>query len=253
MDNVLVDFSSGIARLSEEIKKEYEGRLDEVPGIFSLMDPLPGAIEAVKRLSQFFDVYILSTAPWKNISAWSDKAAWVHKYFGADKDSPFYKRLIITHHKNLNKGDFLIDDRTKNGAGDFEGELIQFGSEKFSDWHKVIDYLIYKVIHAKLTRPTEHYDEWIKERECIKKKSDLLAKALGYGWRFYLAIMKDKDLSKAVLDSDIEYIKKNLDILSTLKEPDLSRARSEFKNSIFKGLEEEADRIDDIILDLWVD
>jgi len=253
MDDVLVDFSSGIARLSEEIKKEYDGRLDEVPGIFSLMDPLPGAIKAAKRLSESFDVYILSTAPWKNISAWSDKAAWVHKYFGADKDSPFYKRLIITHHKNLNKGDFLIDDRSKNGAGEFEGELIQFGSEKFSDWDKVIDYLIDKVIHAKLTWPTAHYDEWIKERECIQKKSDILAKALGYSWRFYLAIMKDKDLSKAVLDSDIEYIKKNLDILSTLKEPELSRARSEFKNSIFKGLEEKADRIADVIYDLYVD
>ena len=144
MDNVLVDFSSGIARLSEEIKKEYDGRLDEVPGIFSLMDPLPGAIEAVRKLSKYFDVYILSTAPWKNISAWSDKAAWVHKYFGNDNDSLFYKRLIISHHKNLNKGDFLIDDRTKNGAGEFEGELIQFGNEKFPDWDKVIDYLISK-------------------------------------------------------------------------------------------------------------
>jgi len=142
MDNVLVDFSSGIARLSEETLKEYEGRLDEVPGIFSLMVPFPGAIEAVKLLSQYFDVYILTTAPWKNISAWSDKAAWVHKYFGEEKDSPFYKSLIISHHKNLNKGDFLIDDRTKNGAGEFEGELILFGSEKFPDWERVCDYLI---------------------------------------------------------------------------------------------------------------
>jgi len=129
MDNVLVDFQSGIDRLNEETLKEYEGRLDEVPGIFSLMKPLSGAVEAVKLLSQYFDVYILSTAPWKNISAWSDKAAWVHKYFGDKKESVFYKRLIISHHKNLNKGDFLIDDRTKNGAGEFCGELIQFGTE----------------------------------------------------------------------------------------------------------------------------
>ena len=144
MDNVLVDFRSGIACLSEETRQEYEGRLDEVPGIFSLMKPLDGAVDAVKLLSQYFDVYILSTAPWKNISAWSDKAAWVQRYFGADKDSQFYKRLIITHHKNLNKGDFLIDDRTKNGAGEFEGELILFGSEKFPSWKSVTDYLIKK-------------------------------------------------------------------------------------------------------------
>jgi 5'(3')-deoxyribonucleotidase len=141
MDNVLVDFASGIARLSEETKREYEGNLDEVPGIFSLMDPMPGAIEAVKTLSQYFDVYILSTAPWKNTSAWSDKAAWVQKHFGEEKESAFYKRLIITHRKDLNQGDFLIDDRTKNGAGEFKGELIQFGSERFPNWDTVTDYL----------------------------------------------------------------------------------------------------------------
>ena len=145
MDNVLVDFSSGIARMSEEMRKEYEGRLDEIPGIFNLMKPLVGAVDAVKELAQYFDVYILSTAPWKNISAWSDKAAWVQKYFGDSKDSPFYKRLIISHHKNLNKGDFLIDDRTKNGAGKFEGELILFGNEKFPSWKTVTDYLMSKI------------------------------------------------------------------------------------------------------------
>ena len=144
MDNVLVNFQSGIDQLSEETLKEYEGRLDEVPGIFSLMEPLCGAVEAVKLLSQYFDVYILSTAPWKNISAWSDKVAWVHKYFGDEKESVFHKRLIISHHKNLNKGDYLIDDRTKNGAGEFCGELILFGSERFLNWEAVTKYLINK-------------------------------------------------------------------------------------------------------------
>jgi 5'(3')-deoxyribonucleotidase len=93
MDNVLVDFQSGIDRLSDETKKEYDGRIDDVPGIFSLMEPMPGAVEAVKLLSEYFDVYILSTAPWKNISAWSDKATWVQKHFGDGKDSVFYKVL----------------------------------------------------------------------------------------------------------------------------------------------------------------
>jgi len=106
------------------------------------MEPLPGSIEAVKLLSHYFDCYILSTAPWKNIPAWSDKATWVQKYFGNNKESPFFKRLIISHHKNLNKDDFLIDDRTKNGAGEFDGELILFGSEKFPDWDEVIEYLL---------------------------------------------------------------------------------------------------------------
>jgi len=144
MDNVLVNFQTGIDRLSEQIKQEYEGRLDEVPGIFGLMEPVTGAIESVKNLNEYFDLYVLSTAPWRNPSAWSDKAIWIQKYFGSEQGSIFYKKLIISHHKNLNKGDFLIDDREKNGAKDFEGELILFGSERFKDWEKVAEYLMSK-------------------------------------------------------------------------------------------------------------
>jgi 5'-nucleotidase len=137
MDNVLVDFPSGIAQLSNEQQSQYEGVLDEVPGIFSLMDPMPGAIEAYTELSALFDTYILSTAPWENSSAWSDKINWVKKYLG----DVAHKRLILSHHKNLNIGDYLIDDRLKNGADKFLGEHIYFGEGNFPDWGAVLDYL----------------------------------------------------------------------------------------------------------------
>ena len=117
MDNVLVDFPSAFEKLSEETFNEYEGRLDEVPGIFSLMKPLEGAKDAFDTLAAGYDTYILSTAPWENPSAWSDKLLWVKTHLG----NAAYKRLILSHHKNLNAGKFLIDDRTKNGAGDFGG------------------------------------------------------------------------------------------------------------------------------------
>ena len=52
MDNVLVDFPSGIAKIDRSLQKEYEERFDDVPGIFSLMEPMPGAIEAFKELSE---------------------------------------------------------------------------------------------------------------------------------------------------------------------------------------------------------
>ena len=142
MDNVLVDFKTGIEKLSDEVRAEYEGRLDDVAGIFALMDPMPNAFESVKQLAQKYDLYVLSTAPWKNASAWCDKLEWIKRYFGEDEGSVFYKRLIISHHKNLNKGDYLVDDREKNGAGDFEGELILFGSERFPDWGAVTEYLL---------------------------------------------------------------------------------------------------------------
>lgn len=69
MDNVLVDFESGLAQISEAVKKEYEGRLDEIPGLFGLMKSMPGAIDAMHELQKHYDLFILSSAPWKNPSA----------------------------------------------------------------------------------------------------------------------------------------------------------------------------------------
>lgn len=136
MDNVLVDFESGLAQVSEEVRLEYEGRLDEIPGLFGLMKPLPGAIDAMHELQKHYDLFILSTAPWKNPSAWSDKVTWVTKYL----DDVFHKRMVITHRKDLCLGDYLIDDRGKNGTSEFTGEWIEFGSEQFPDWNSVLEY-----------------------------------------------------------------------------------------------------------------
>ena len=111
MDNVLVDFKTGIDQLDNDTLIEYEGRLDEVPNIFSLMNSYNNAIESVEKLSEKYDLY---------------------------------KRLIISHHKNLNAGDYLIDDRPNNGAKDFKGEWIHFGSESFPDWNSVTRYLLSK-------------------------------------------------------------------------------------------------------------
>ena len=40
MDNVLVDFQSGLDQVSEEVKAEYAGRLDEIPGLFAKTNPI---------------------------------------------------------------------------------------------------------------------------------------------------------------------------------------------------------------------
>ena len=34
MDGVLADFESGLAKVDDEVKKEYLGRFDEIPGLF---------------------------------------------------------------------------------------------------------------------------------------------------------------------------------------------------------------------------
>lgn len=138
MDGVIVDFASALELQSEETLKEYEGRLDEIPGLFSQMKPMPGALEAVRRLNEKYDCYILSTAPWNNPSAWSDKVAWITEHL----DDVFHKKMIITHCKHLCKGNYLIDDRDKHGASEFEGEWIHFGSERFPNWEIVLEYLL---------------------------------------------------------------------------------------------------------------
>lgn len=138
MDGVIVDFKSGIERTDSATLQQYEGHYDDIPGIFARMEPMPGAIEAFRRLAEHYDTYILSTAPWNNPSSWSDKVVWVQRYLG----DVAYKRLILSHHKDLCEGDYLIDDRTKHGAGDFHGKHIHFGSEEFPDWDSVLKYLL---------------------------------------------------------------------------------------------------------------
>lgn len=70
MDNILVDFASGIAKLDAKTASKYEGRLDDVLGIFALMEPIPGAIETVHLLAKKNDVFIFSITPWNNPSFW---------------------------------------------------------------------------------------------------------------------------------------------------------------------------------------
>jgi hypothetical protein len=174
MDGVLVNFQSGIDRLSEELRQEYAGRYDEAPGIFALMEPMPGAIEVIYKLQSDYDIYILSTAPWNNPLAWADKVEWVQKYL----PQIGYKRLILSHHKELNRGDFLIDDREVNGAKEFQGELILFG-KYHDDWWNIWGYL-----ESKFDEPAHHVptlvgpdsDPAIKDEEVRCKKNRMESK-----------------------------------------------------------------------------
>lgn len=137
MDNVLVDFPSAFPHVDPGLLIKHATDKDNIPGIFGRMAAMPGAIAAFDELASIFDTYILSTSPWDNPSAWSDKLLWVKRHLGQTA----YKRLILTHHKNLNNGHFLVDDRSKNGADRFAGELVLFGSDRFPDWSSVLSYL----------------------------------------------------------------------------------------------------------------
>lgn len=139
MGGVLMDFHAGLELIGDELRKQYAGRYNEVPNIVSYLTPIKGAVEAMSALQQSgkYDVYILSTSPWSNPTTWSDKVEWVNRYL----DKYYCKRLILSHHKNLLRGDYIIDDRGKHGTSGFKGEWLRFGSEEFPDWDSVLKYL----------------------------------------------------------------------------------------------------------------
>ena len=62
MDNVLVDFPSGIAKLDPSTQQKFADDLDEVPGIFSLMEPMEGAITSFNSLKEVRHLYPLDRA-----------------------------------------------------------------------------------------------------------------------------------------------------------------------------------------------
>jgi 5'(3')-deoxyribonucleotidase len=109
---------------------DMDGVLARHPGAkngdvnFHELAPIEEMVSLYKKLAQDprCDVYLASTAPWSAPEAWVAKRLWVEKYLGDDA----YKRLILTHHKNMLIGDILIDDRDANGAKDFKGQWIQY-------------------------------------------------------------------------------------------------------------------------------
>lgn len=139
LDGVIVDLIGELNFELENSTIKYNDPtdlIDDSETIFLNAKPIPHALESIEELEKHFDVYILSTAPWHNINAWFQKRIWVEKYLPS-----MFKKLILTHHKNQLIGDYLIDDRTKNGAGEFKGEHLHIFTEKYPDWQSIIDYL----------------------------------------------------------------------------------------------------------------
>lgn len=138
MDGTLVDFKAGIPGITKEQRAKYGDDIDDIPGYFAGLPPIDGALDDFHRLSEAYETYILSTAPWNNPSAWSDKVKWVHRHL----PGAAHKRLILSHNKHLVQGDYLIDDRLVHGVDRFPGEHLHFGSDRFPDWRAVLEYLL---------------------------------------------------------------------------------------------------------------
>jgi len=137
LDGVMVDLEAHVVARHGQQGLAKIGMLTNVDKqLFLDPPPIKGAIEAVKKLAEKHEIFFLSTAPWSNSQAWMDKRIWVQRNLGKFA----HKRLILSHRKDLLMGDFLIDDRTKNGAGEFKGKLLQFGTPEFPNWDAVLNF-----------------------------------------------------------------------------------------------------------------
>lgn len=146
MDGVIADFNQGVIQLQEE-KYSHKTFLswdqtadficDKHPNLFENLPPIEGAIATVEKLFEIYDVYFLSTPVWRNPKSYQGKRIWIEKHFGEKSK----KRLILTHRKDLQIGDYLVDDRLHNGAGAFKGFHIHFGTNFFPDWEVTLKYL----------------------------------------------------------------------------------------------------------------
>lgn len=149
LDGVVADFDKAIKEFCPELQTsdhypDYETRskkIDEIceanPEIFHTLPPIEGSIEAVNKLFDLFEVYFLSTAMWNVPMSFTGKRIWIEEHFGEAAK----KRLILTHRKDLNVGDFLVDDRLRNGVENFTGEHIHFATEQFPNWDVTFEYL----------------------------------------------------------------------------------------------------------------
>lgn len=139
MDGVTSDFEK--AKKNHPLSKHtpFKGRPDKIIDIYKDLDPIEGSIQSINKLFNDirYEVYFLSTPPWDNPEAWTHKRLWIEKYFG----NKVRHKLILSARKDLNIGDFLIDDSHRRGQPNFKGEWLEFGSEKFPNWKSVLSYL----------------------------------------------------------------------------------------------------------------
>lgn len=147
MDGVMCDFMKEVYEAFPNIDKMDKTNQESVidffleknPRYFSCLPPIEGAIDTIRLLSEFYQIYFLST-PARNVPfSYMDKKKWLNEHIFSKMDISD-KNLILTHRKDLAIGDYLIDDRLVNGSESFKGTFLHFGSEEFPDWKHILEY-----------------------------------------------------------------------------------------------------------------
>lgn len=150
MDGVLVNLDQAIKQWYDRfphLKERYHLFPDHIHGIFRDAKPIDGAVNGVHELmkSGKYDLFVATAAPWGNPEAASDKRYWIEREF----PHIFHKRIVVTHRKDLLMGNYLVDDSLGNGAKDFKGTLLRFGTDyktgqvnEYPTWDDLLNRLL---------------------------------------------------------------------------------------------------------------
>lgn len=180
MDGVLADFEGGFlkkfrARFPEKpyialedrrgfwVSEQY-GQLRselsekaisiwESKNFFIELDPIPGAVEAVKQMAKLenTDVFICTSPIKKYRYCAYEKYAWVEKHFGQE----FLEQIVLTRDKTVISGDLLIDDRP---------DIT--GAEPNPSWEHVLFTACHNK-HLQLQPPSRRLHSWAEDWRAI--------------------------------------------------------------------------------------
>jgi len=108
---------------------------------FENLEPIPGAIESINKLKEFYDVCILTRPSVINPLCYTEKRVWIEEYLGFD----MCKNLILCYDKTMVCGDYLIDDNAHKGRFEPTWKHIHFGQGEFKNWEMVTNYLLKQI------------------------------------------------------------------------------------------------------------
>jgi 5'(3')-deoxyribonucleotidase len=134
LDDTLCDYSGAYNKVKESSPSvEFP---QSQPGFYENLSPLPDAIESFEWLceQECFDIYILTAPSIYNPLCYTEKRVWIERCLGFEH----VNRLIISYHKNLLLGDYMIDDQAEGrGQELFKGELLKYGDGGFKSWRDI--------------------------------------------------------------------------------------------------------------------
>ncbi|XP_066221171.1 5'(3')-deoxyribonucleotidase, mitochondrial isoform X3 [Saccopteryx leptura] len=186
MDGVLADFEGGFLRkfrarfpdqpfialedrrgfwLSEQYGRLQPGLSEKANSIlesenfFFDLEPLPGAVEAVKQMANLenTDVFICTSPIRMYKYCPYEKYAWVEKHFGPD----FLEQVVLTRDKTVVSADLLIDDRL-----DITGKWPAAGAEPKPSWEHVLFTACHNR-HVQLAPPHRRLLSWMDDWKAV--------------------------------------------------------------------------------------